>query len=472
MMRTLYYMSTFCHDEGSRTPCGIKGEFVTKRIESKAATVVGLLMALTGSAYATGGGGVCDGNELPVPVCPHYVEVSVDDQCEWQLTCDDIGAVVDDPDGGENVCSVWPEHGSGLWLREVWEVLTDACNNQSWCSTIAVPRDTTGPIVTVNNPTVQIVLDSWDVPNWTNVAEACGLEFGDNCTPHGSVAWGIAGIVPSDPDEVVVGDPGYLWSGADGILADWFGFGLCLNRERCGPRSYTLQLRAADAASNHTDAECEVEIVDTCDEHNQHPVAICKPHVEIPVDEHCNWAIPHPEVFDDGSFDPDGDPIRFKVHPEHANGLQITAITLQVIDACGQDDACDSLAAPRDVSAPTMMVAIPEPELEMRGDDVSPIVNIRDLCGIDYTDNCAVHTSIGFAILDLESSDPDEVIAGDPGFLFSGPEGILATFEEVGVCLNRNRCEPRDYTFTIGAVDPDDNLTTETCTLHIVDNGP
>ena len=430
-----------------------------------------LAIALTGNANATSGG-ICNGNVLPTPTCPQWVEISVDDECKWDLACDDIPVQFDDPDGGELVCSVWPEGGTELWLREAWWVVEDACKIRSWCSTIMVPRDTTGPTVTVGNPVVQLVLDSWDRPNWTNVLEACQLQFTDNCTPEYGILWGMVGIVPSEPTETMMGAPGYLWSGAGGVLADWHNFGVCLNRERCGPRSYTLQLMAVDPAQNQTPAECRVEIVDTCDEHNEHPVTACKHHVEIPVDEHCNWMIEHPEDFDDGSFDPDGDEIRFTIHPEHANGLQVRAVTLQVTDVCGNDGACDSLVVPRDITGPVLTVATPDPVFEMRGDDVSAIENIRDVCGLDIADNCSLDTSIGFAIHDIESSDPNEVITGQPGFFFSGADGVYASFEEIGLCLNRNRCAPRDYTLTLGAVDADDNLTLETCTVHIVDNGP
>ena len=203
----------------------------------------------------------CDPNEEPVPVCQHAVEVTVDDDCKWSVEFDDIDGGSHDPNGNPFICSINITEGQGLWVQPVFALCQDGCGTHSHdaCMSRVVPRDETGPVVTVANATHTISLrDEWTY-NWVNVVEACGISWTDNCSQ--GVTTGIVGITSSDPNENIQGQPGAFES--EGTLADWAGAMFNLARDQgAAERTYSIEYAVVDEFGNHTTVGCAIEITE------------------------------------------------------------------------------------------------------------------------------------------------------------------------------------------------------------------
>jgi hypothetical protein len=83
---------------------------------------------------------------------------------------------------------------------------------------------------------------------------------------------------------------------------------------------------------------------------NRPPVARCKP-VVVPAGPACNAAI-KPSDLDDGSFDPDADPVTLAITPAGPFGLGAHPVTLTVTDSHGSSNSCVSLLRVADKAAP------------------------------------------------------------------------------------------------------------------------
>jgi parallel beta-helix repeat protein len=71
---------------------------------------------------------------------------------------------------------------------------------------------------------------------------------------------------------------------------------------------------------------------------NQPPEAVCQD-VTVMADSNCEGVVT-PEDVDNGSWDPDGDPITFSLSPEGPYAMGTTAVTLTVTDDQGASSAC------------------------------------------------------------------------------------------------------------------------------------
>ena len=205
--------------------------------------------------------GDCDNNEAPEASCDDHLEIPVDEACEWTADVDVLAAGSSDPNGTPFLCTATAEHGEGLALTEVSIGCVDGCGADSdgVCNTLIVPRDEDGPIIDVGRPHHTLSLAPEWVYNWNDIATACEMSWTDNCSQN-SIS-GIIGVTSSNPEEVIEGNPGYLWS--EHMLCDWAGcmFNLALD-QGVGPRVYTAYYTVADEHGNHTYAQCELEIIE------------------------------------------------------------------------------------------------------------------------------------------------------------------------------------------------------------------
>ena len=206
----------------------------------------------------------CEDNVAPESVCVDHVEIVVDEACKWTVGTADIDAGSNDPNGNPMVCSLDRAGGDGLGIIGVGMVCIDDClARDHGCLGMVVPRDETGPAVTVGQDTVTLELtDDWTY-NWTNIAHSCEITATDNCSQN--VAQGIVAITSSDPGEELEGQPGAFQS--DWMVADWAGasFNLATKTEDARARTYTFTWAVADEHGNHTNSECRVAIQgETC----------------------------------------------------------------------------------------------------------------------------------------------------------------------------------------------------------------
>ena len=204
---------------------------------------------------------VCENNTAPVPVCPHSVEVEVDDECSWQVLPEIVGVSADDAEGHRVDLYLGAPHPRGLGIVPVDVTAADECGLTSdhFCQVVVVPRDVTPPVVEQERAGVEIGLRNAWVYNWTPIREACGVTWVDNCTNQPTVRYGIVSIESNDPDEVIEGEPGAFFSGA--MAADWYGLILDLDRNRAGERIYDVEFAIVDEFGHTTTTHCGITVV-------------------------------------------------------------------------------------------------------------------------------------------------------------------------------------------------------------------
>ena len=249
-----------------------------------------------------------------------------------------------------------------------------------------------------------------------------------------------------------------------------------------------------------------------CGDDNRPPKAICAGWVATTLDEQCVWEVDATK-FDNGSYDPDGDPLTFEITPAVGIGENIVGVMMIVTDACGNQDDCNAAyfvdedrnlifdaagqpivneyatVVPFDRTPPTIKVGRPVATYEMNSVPASwPATflypqSVLDACQITLSDNCTASETIhrNYAIVDVVSSDPTEIIDPNmlPGWIVSY-DRFASDGPHFGLCVDRNRCAPRSYTLTIGVQDApfpmgdnpsQPNPAFATCVIDIVDNG-
>ncbi|NNF01486.1 MAG: HYR domain-containing protein, partial [Bacteroidia bacterium] len=107
----------------------------------------------------------------------------------------------------------------------------------------------------------------------------------------------------------------------------------------------------ADDGSNSTQCTANVTIADNTSSCNQPPTAVCQD-LSVDADNNCQGIAAAPD-FDDGSSDPDGDPLNFSVSPAGPYSLGVTNVILTVTSA-GQSDNCSASITVTDNEQPTI----------------------------------------------------------------------------------------------------------------------
>ena len=243
----------------------------------------------------------CVGNEPPVALCLGQVYVDVDDQCHWSIQPEDYDGGSYDPDGCGLTYEAWPTVGEGEAAVTAGLTVTDPSGQSASCyvsyvydehgnvvvdqcgeprvdkHTMVVPIDNTGPTITIDNPVVVYEMNNDSVfgfpHTWmwpTNILDACGGTVTDNCTSDLTMSrrYGIVDVTPHDPEEVIMVDQpyeGYMLSNY-GIVAGATEYGVCLDRENCDSRGYTITIAAWDAPYSLGDQPQEPNVTTaTCD---------------------------------------------------------------------------------------------------------------------------------------------------------------------------------------------------------------
>ena len=263
---------------------------------------VGVVCAIV-NVPLTAMGQTCDGNRRPDAICHRYVEVPVDDACEWTASWGELDAGSTDPDGalGEAfTCAAGPVSGAGFAVVPTGGICRDTCGAVDRCFSLVVPRDRTAPAVTADTPDVHIPLADGGGWNWTNIAAACGVQWTDNC--HNRVLQGIIDVESSNPNENMVGGPGFFWT--SGMMADWAGAMFNLDSSTgVGARTYTFRYAILDLSGNLATVDCRVHIGD--------------PEPDVPEDGICNGNYGPPEdagVLDDPAIDEVSGLVASRVH--------------------------------------------------------------------------------------------------------------------------------------------------------------
>jgi parallel beta-helix repeat protein len=85
---------------------------------------------------------------------------------------------------------------------------------------------------------------------------------------------------------------------------------------------------------------------------NHPPVAICR-NVTVAADANCQAHVTANQV-DNGSFDPDGDPITFSLSPPGPYPVGVRSVTLIVVDSSGASNTCSATITVLDQTPPTI----------------------------------------------------------------------------------------------------------------------
>ena len=201
----------------------------------------------------------CRGNTPPTIECRAAVVAPLDAACGWSIAADAlVESVVDDDESGLR-CTANVTSGPDGRVRASEVVCTDRCQASSnRCRAVIYPRDLAGPSVRARRRVARFDLgDEW-VSRWNNLEDVCDVAIADNCTPGFAVVRGIIGITSDDPREQIRGEPGFFFG--EGILADWGGFQLDIDRHRARSRTYTIRYAVADERRNFSEAVCEIRI--------------------------------------------------------------------------------------------------------------------------------------------------------------------------------------------------------------------
>jgi hypothetical protein len=154
----------------------------------------------------------------------------------------------------------------------------------------------------------------------------------------------------------------------------------------------------AEPAAGQANAGAAYLVVD-----NRPPLAKCRPVTKF-ADASCSADATAAEV-DDGSFDPDGDPIVSTVSPAGPFALGITLVTLTATDDKGATAMCSTVVTVVDTTPPSLSPVAASPSV------LWPPNHKLVRVAIQYTvaDNCSLPAAIACA-LDIASNEPADGI--------------------------------------------------------------
>lgn len=159
---------------------------------------------------------------------------------------------------------------------------------------------------------------------------------------------------------------------------------------------------------------------------------------------------------DNGSFDPDGDPITLDQTPPEPYGLGDTEVTLTVTDDNGATDTCDATVTVEDQEPPEISSVTANPnKLWPPNHKMVPVV-----LAVDATDNCDSVCQIAL----VESNEPVNGL-GDgntaPDWIITGDLTVKLRAERSGTGSGRI------YTITVECTDQSGNSSTDTTTVTV-----
>jgi hypothetical protein len=212
-------------------------------------------------------------------------------------------------------------------------------------------------------------------------------------------------------------------------------------------RAEVFTLASPDGA-DYVDLETDICV-------NRPPVALCK-NVEVPADENCLADA----SIDNGSYDPDGDPITLTQSPPGPYPLGDTSVMLIVYDGL-LADTCYATVTVIDITPPEITV-------ELNRDVLWPpnhkMVDI--LADVTVTDNCCASPT--FKLVSITSNEPDNG-KGD-GNTIGDIQGADPGTPDVAFQLRSERSgggDGRIYTIVYEAQDCEGNSANATVTVRV-----
>ena len=198
------------------------------------------------------------------------------------------------------------------------------------------------------------------------------------------------------------------------------------------------------------------------DQLNQPPVALCK-NVMVNADANCKGDA----STDDGSFDPDGDPITLAQDPPGPYPLGSTEVTLTVTDDKGASAQCTATVTVEDVTAPTLSVSstpitLWPPNHKYATIDITQYVTI-------VSENCANLSASDVVITDVDSDEPEDAKGGGDGK--TEDDIIITSCNTVDLRAERQGSgNGRVYTIHLELDDGNGNTTTALLAVHVPKN--
>jgi hypothetical protein len=180
---------------------------------------------------------------------------------------------------------------------------------------------------------------------------------------------------------------------------------------------------------------------------NQPPEAMCQD-VTMPTEPglcHADASV------DDGSFDPDGDPITLEQALPGPYGLGTTNVTLTVTDDKGASDTCDATVTVVDQEAPTISSVSATPNVLWPPNHKMVPVTVA----VDATDNC----DSACQIASVSSNEPGGKTA--PDWKITDDLTVNLRAERLGKGYGRK------YTITVVCTDQSGNSSTDTAKVTV-----
>lgn len=203
-----------------------------------------------------------------------------------------------------------------------------------------------------------------------------------------------------------------------------------------------------------------------CGPENRSPVSECVAFFELEVDDACNWQTTSDSLAPNFS-DPDGHDLTCWSSPAGGAGLGSMPINVWCEDECGAEGAtwCEPIIVPRDRTPAHMTVDRPDASVELGGTDAFGWWPLADLCEMNWTDNCTPDWRVLHGITEISSSDPDELIGGEPGAFSSA--SMFAEWHWLGLDLDANRVGRRVYDITYTTLDAYGNFADARCRVGV-----
>jgi hypothetical protein len=196
---------------------------------------------------------------------------------------------------------------------------------------------------------------------------------------------------------------------------------------------------------------------------NQVPIASCKD-VIVPAGASCSADA----LVDDGSYDPDGDPITIVQDPPGPYGLGGTSVTLTVTDDKGLSDQCTATVTVEDQEAPVIESFTVTPDILWPPNHkmvlVTPTITASDNCDPDPT----------VLLTSITMNEGDETNTYDPNYDSTTGDGNtnddIQIDESGNICLRAERSgtgDGRIYTITYTATDATGNSVNANATVAV-----
>ena len=204
---------------------------------------------------------------------------------------------------------------------------------------------------------------------------------------------------------------------------------------------------------------------------NTPPAVACPPFAHVPVDEMCGW-----QAADDGLVAGTSDAEGHRFTCAFVNGddtvegagLGVVPAAVECVDECGARPAhpCETAIVPCDELPPQVTVGRSVFSAELGDDWVYNWHQVIDACELVFEDNCSTHVALRLGIVGVRSSDPNEIIEGEPGLFVS--DGIAVDWSGFMLNLDGRRAGPRIYTFDFAVGDEAGGWTEVECGVEVV----